>query len=173
MKTTVKFAILRCLCFLLGIGSTIGFVQWKNKHDIDGFSRTESEMFIEHQLPSNAPECSPDHNAHNRSKECYNELRKHYFKIGVYKLFPCALLMANKYHYTQAYFDVYYSLYDLNSLGENENPPVKNWSLDKLDQKTQKMAVEYLKIAADKGHLKAKKIWGLYRKEGRYMDINY
>lgn len=168
MKTTVKFAIALCLCFLLGIVSTIGFVQWKSKHDIDGFSRTEAEMFIEYQVPSKAPECNLD----NGSKECYNELREYYFEIGFYKFFPCALLMANKYHYTQAYFDVYYSLYDLNSLGENRTIQAKDWSLDKLDKKTQGMAIEYLKIAADKGHEQAKKILGLYRKEGRYIDKN-
>ena len=80
--------------------------------------------------------------------------------------------MANKYNYTQAYFDVYYSLYDLNSLGENKSTRVNDWSLDKLDKKTQGMAIEYLKIAADKGHEQAKKILGVYRKEGRYMDKN-
>lgn len=177
MKRIIKYIILLCFCFLLGIISTIGFTILKKNNDnrnfnknINNFHRTNSEMYEEFKLPSNAPKCNDKENIYNGSKEYYNELRKYYFKIGFYKFFSWALFMANKYNYPQAYFDVYYSLYDLNTLGKYKKD--NNMSLDKLDKKTQKLAIEYLTKATEKGHNQAKEILGKYYLEGKYVNKN-
>ena len=61
-----------------------------------------------------------------------------------------ALLMANKYDYNMAYFHVFTCLLSANNCS--------GWSVDNMDKKTKKMALDYLKMAADKGHTQAKEI---------------
>ncbi|MBP1619062.1 MAG: hypothetical protein H6Q14_2889 [Bacteroidetes bacterium] len=175
MKTNIRLILFLCLSFLLGIVFEIGHKQLKKANTITEVDprdeQCELEMFYEFCEPN--PLCNPYKDVViNGSKVCYDSLHSYYSKIGFYKILPLALIMANKFDYTQAYFDVYFSLYKLNSLGENKSTRVNDWSLDKLDKKTQGMAIEYLKIAADKGYEQAKKILGLYRKEGRYIDKN-
>ncbi len=62
------------------------------------------------------------------------------------EFFPIALKMANKYDYTQAYFDCYMAILDYNGVYSPEKP------LDKIDLRTREMAMEYLIIGATKGH---------------------
>lgn len=62
------------------------------------------------------------------------------------EFFPIALKMANKYDYTQAYFDCYAAILDYNGVYSPDKP------LDKIDLKTRNLAIEYLIIGAMKGH---------------------
>lgn len=61
-----------------------------------------------------------------------------------------ALLMAHKYDYNLAYFDVFSCLLDANLC--------QGYSMDKVDAKSRKMALDYLLIAAKKGHKQSKEI---------------
>lgn len=176
MKIKVKTGLSLCLSFVLGIAFAIGFIQWKHKYIAkdDGFPTTELEIFRYYQESMNAPSHPvaelADKIINNGSKESYYELGIYYLDIGAYKFLPWALLMANKYKYDQAYFDVFYYLYELSNKIEPKSENLNNYSLDNLDKKTQKMAIEYLKIAASKGHEQAKEILSLYKKEGKYVN---
>lgn len=55
-----------------------------------------------------------------------------------------ALIMANKYKYPQAYYDVYFYLTVLFTSDMNQ-----------IDEETAKMAIKYLLMAADSGHHQA------------------
>lgn len=176
MKRKSKTGLSLCLSFVLGILFAIGLMQWKHKYisHNDGFPTTELEIFRYYQESMNAPGHPiselADKIINNGSKECYYELGIYYLDIGTYKFLPWALLMANKYKYDQAYFDVFCYLFDLSNNIEHKSENLDNYPLDNLDKKTQKMAVEYLKIAASKGHEQAKEILSLYEKEGKYVD---
>jgi hypothetical protein len=58
-----------------------------------------------------------------------------------------AFIMANKYNYLQAYFDVYTCLTD-----------IYNSNIEKIDNATANLAIEYLLKAYQKGHHQAKDI---------------
>lgn len=79
-----------------------------------------------------------------------------------------SILMANKFKYKQAYYDVYTTLYRLNSYLNGEKEETKE-SLNGLDKETRLFAFEYLKKAANKGHIKAKKSLLLYDKYGELL----
>jgi TPR repeat protein len=74
----------------------------------------------------------------------YYDLFVVYLDYSFEKFLPYALIMANRYNYPQAYYDVYDRLWNL-----YENP-------DTLDTTTKKMALEYLEKAAKMGHSQAK-----------------
>jgi hypothetical protein len=76
----------------------------------------------------------------------YNKLYIAYLTHEENMLF-WSLLMANKYDYTEAYFDVFCCL--MNSYNCVE------YKLDKMDDKSKKIALYYLRMAADKGHKQA------------------
>jgi TPR repeat protein len=78
-----------------------------------------------------------------------------------------ALVMANKYDYQEAYFDVFECLYDLNNEYQHAN---EGWRLDSLDETSRKMALEYLVKATEKGHKQSKEILGEYYLEGLYVE---
>lgn len=103
-------------------------------------------------------------------RDYYEELQISYLDRNSYEFLPWALLMANKYNDTGAYLDVYICLFELSNLYDSAG--LENWSLDNLDNKTQKMAIEYLNKAAEKGHHQAKEILGKYYLEGRYVEKN-
>lgn len=170
MKKKINFVIYLFISFLFGVLFTYMLSEWKSKHDINNFSRAELEMYEEYKVPNNVPKCNEKENIYNGSKKYYDELRKYYLSIGFYKFFPWALFMANKFDNSQAYFDVYYSLCELNCLGENKKN--NDLLLDNLDAKTQKMAIDYLIKAAEKDHNQAKEILGKYYLEGRYVEKN-
>jgi TPR repeat protein len=88
--------------------------------------------------------------------EAYNELIFAYVNYG--SVLPCALIMANKYDYPQAYYDVYDCLWYLYD------------SPDMLDETTRKMAIEYLQKASLKGCLQARETLGEYYLNGIYFE---
>jgi hypothetical protein len=57
-----------------------------------------------------------------------------------------AIIMANKYDYTQAYYDVFYNI----------RLPFKD--INDIDKSSAKIAIEYLLKAAEKGHVQAKEM---------------
>lgn len=93
--------------------------------------------------------------------QAYEELSTAYMNEGISEILPCSLLMANKYNYPQAYYDVYESLVLMQSVGQN--------TIDSLDVKTLDMALEYLKLSSDKGLFLGKKILGQYYIDGKYL----
>jgi len=73
-----------------------------------------------------------------------------------------ALKMANRYDNKDAYMDVFYCLTNYYHKKEEE-------LLVDLDSRTRNMALEYLKLASDKGEINAKKLLGEYYLEGKYL----
>lgn len=80
-----------------------------------------------------------------------------------------SLIMAIKYDYDQAYYDVYNNLYEMNSYIKEEKEETIE-SLSVLDKETRTFAFKYLEKAAKKGHLKAIKSLMLYDKEGELLN---
>jgi hypothetical protein len=89
----------------------------------------------------------------------YYELFVVYLDYPFEKFLPYALIMANKYNYQQAYFDVYDRLWNL-----YDNP-------DLLDNTSKKMAIEYLQKAASRGHTQAKDILKEYNEKTRICNV--
>lgn len=73
----------------------------------------------------------------------YYDLFVVYLDYSSEKFLPYALIMANKYNYPQAYYDVYDCLWNFYE------------SSDSLDITTKIMALEYLQNAAQRGHTQA------------------
>ncbi len=67
-----------------------------------------------------------------------------------------AMIMANKYDYPQAYFDVF-----------NRLTKVFWFDLTKIDEKSAELAIEYLIYAAEKGHSQAKRMVEKYQIESK------
>jgi len=87
-----------------------------------------------------------------KSKACYGDINAYEQLHGLYRdntpgdfLF-WAMYMANKYHYTTAYEDVYYCI-------ANEYP--SDSAIFKMDNETRQFALGYLKVAAQKGDTSA------------------
>jgi hypothetical protein len=81
-------------------------------------------------------------------KDAYYELKIAYLDYSYTEEFLLyAMIMANKYDYPQAYFDVYFFLTQVFSRN------IKN-----IDECSAKLAVEYLLKAYEKGHHQAKDI---------------
>ena len=95
----------------------------------------------------------------------YDELFIAYLDIGSTRLLPYALLMANKYDYTDAYYDVYFCL----TLLYWDDCLDESCYLDSLDIQTRTMALEYLKKAADKGERNALRDLGWLYLEGKHV----
>jgi len=69
------------------------------------------------------------------------------FNYGSEELLPYAMVMANKYDYAQAYYDVFDCL------------TIPYWSdFSRIDPKTAELAVSYLLVAAEKGDEQASEI---------------
>lgn len=66
------------------------------------------------------------------------------FKYGDEELLPYAIIMANKFDYSQAYFDVFFSM---------TAPYMDN--INQIDSITAKIAIDYLLLASEKGHSQA------------------
>jgi hypothetical protein len=80
----------------------------------------------------------------------YKELRIVYLDYPRENFLFWAMLMANKYDYPPAYLDVYYVLTDCFS---NTLKPLM------IDDRTKKLALEYLQLAREKGVEEAEEIW--------------
>jgi len=100
----------------------------------------------------------------NGYTDAYDELYTAYMDIDMPSFLPYALLMANKYDYTMAYYDVYSCLTSLYWNGLDSSI-----SLDSLDNQTRMMALEYLKKAADKGERNASWELGRLCLEGKHV----
>ena len=83
--------------------------------------------------------------------ESYKELKIVYLDYSSESFLFWALLMANKYDYSTAYLDVFYCLLDSYVGGDL-------YKLKEMDERTKKMALEYLNIASDKGVKEATEI---------------
>ena len=81
-------------------------------------------------------------------KNAYDELSISYLDHPIQEEFLLyALVMANKYDYPQAYFDVFSCLTD-----------IYYGNITKIDDKTATLAIEYLLQANEKGHHQANEI---------------
>ncbi|WP_304200111.1 hypothetical protein [Flavobacterium alvei] len=73
-----------------------------------------------------------------------------------------SLIMANKYNYPSAYYNVFHSLVKQSNKKELE-------ALDDLDEITKKMAIDYLMMGAEKGDKQCQNILGIFYLEGKYL----
>ena len=90
----------------------------------------------------------------------YEELDIAYLDYGHGDFLKFAKVMADKYNYTQAYFDVYFqTLKPTQSEGTT-------LSLDSCTLEERNLAVKYLKMAEEKGHHQAKEEIEELKKEG-------
>jgi hypothetical protein len=94
----------------------------------------------------------------------YEALRIAYLDKSDFEFLPWALYMANRFKYPQAYFDVYYSLFSMGCI-DCSIDELDRWSLNKLDQKTRMMALEYLEMAKNMGHVQAREILVIYHQK--------
>jgi TPR repeat protein len=96
--------------------------------------------------------------------KAYNELFIAFLDIDDAAFLPYALLMANKYDYHRAYYDVFLCLillywdYDYSS------------SFSKLDNQTRKMAIDYLKKGAEKEERNSLRRLGEFYIEGKFVE---
>ncbi|MBI3134274.1 MAG: hypothetical protein HYZ14_06310 [Bacteroidetes bacterium] len=104
----------------------------------------------------------------NGDTNAYQALYTQYVDKEQGEFLSFALIMANKYNYTQAYFDCYFSLFEVNCM-ECTNDELNKWSLENLDAVTRTMALDYLKKAADLGHDQALDILKIYKDENKYL----
>lgn len=81
-------------------------------------------------------------------------------------LLPYALLMANKYHYKKAVYDVYNCLWYI----YRERASNRLSLLDSLDEVTRNTALQYLQKAAELGERNAMNKLGKYYYEGKYFE---
>lgn len=82
-----------------------------------------------------------------------------------------SLIMANKYQYAQAYYDVYNDFYRTNNyISGNKEETIED--LNVLDKETRNLAFKYLEKAASKGHTKARKSLLLYNSNGELLKNN-
>ena len=72
----------------------------------------------------------------------YNELSVQYLDYGYQDFLFYALTMANKYNYSQAYYDVYCCLTEMYLPND----------LDLIDENSSAIAINYLIMAANMGH---------------------
>jgi hypothetical protein len=97
----------------------------------------------------------------------YYSLKVDYLDDSNEGLLFWSLVMANKYNFPEAYYDVFFIL--RNSF----NNDWSNKSLDNMDNNTREFALKYLTIAANKNSLNAKEDLELYCREGKYNLPSY
>lgn len=87
----------------------------------------------------------------NGDTSAYYELYIQYLDFESQDFLVYAMIMANKYDYPQAYFDVFDCLTE---------PFFQNCTFmdEKMDEKTASIAINYLLLAAEKGHEQAKEM---------------
>lgn len=93
--------------------------------------------------------------------QSYEELSTAYMDYEIGEFLPYALLMANKYNYPQAYYDVYECLVLMQSIGKG--------TIESVDPKTKSLALEYLKLSSEKGLHLGMKTLGRFYMDGKYM----
>ena len=92
----------------------------------------------------------------------YNRLWKCFYSA---ELLPYAFLMANKYHYKRAYFDIFTCFWLL-----YPETTSSLMLLDSLDETTRNLALEYLQKGAELGENDCMRTLGRYYFEGKYFD---
>jgi len=99
----------------------------------------------------------------------YRELYSIYALSGHKEEYLCtSILMANKYGYKQACYDVYSILHRMSNF-VNKKKKMNKEKLTPLDNETQVFALKYLKKAAKQGHVQAKEDLLLYGKNGELL----
>ncbi|MTK53910.1 hypothetical protein [Paludibacter sp.] len=88
-----------------------------------------------------------------KAYELVKELYKQ--KGELYEVIFYSMMMANKYHYTQAYMDVYLCFWHAFN-DDDKNAAI--YDLSRFDPKSGQMAMFYLKEAAKRGNQQAKDI---------------
>jgi len=165
------------IILLLGIVLGICLDYFYQNQFIDKFNKKELnlEKTENHYRGNNEPlkkvEILEDNILKKGDRSSYDELSIAYLDRNTYEFLPYALLMANKYKYEQAYFDVYSCLFEIGCL-DCKTAELEEWNIDKLDIETQKLAIKYLKIASEMGHSQATEILDLYIKSGKYGNIS-
>lgn len=94
----------------------------------------------------------------------YEELSTKYFESNYLDMLPYSLMMANKYHYPRAYYDVYEILMVSGGCVEDHN-------LNCLDDLTKELALDYLKLAIEKSDKTASEIFLEYYNKGKSYPI--
>ena len=92
--------------------------------------------------------------------ESYLKLKTEYLNYPFGALLRYAIVMSNEYDNTQAYWDVYFIFYQLNS--RKFNYKIDDIYLKGLDDETRRFAISFLKIASKKGHKQAIKVYNKY-----------
>lgn len=80
----------------------------------------------------------------------YHNLFLIYIDRNEYEIIPFAVIMADKYHYPQAYEDAYHCIWHTSG--------GKLYSLEGLDPQSKKMILKYLKLSYEAGNHHAKDI---------------
>jgi len=94
------------------------------------------------------------------NEDAYYELKMAYLDFEYPEEFLLyAMIMANKYDFAQAYFDVYDCFVEINRL-----------DITKIDQKSANLAIDYLIKAKDKNHEQAQEIVNEYSVNNEVAD---
>jgi len=109
----------------------------------------------------------------------YNELKKRLSSESIWDYtLVWSLIMANKYDYAQAYYDVFLCLATIKNYKEEgffisniymEENGVSYFLLDHLDETTRVFALDFLNKASEKGVREAKRELGSYYSLGKYL----
>lgn len=97
----------------------------------------------------------------------YNKIQNEYTDANLFsdEFLRYALIMADKYHYSPAYMDVYWALYDKQNLSHNDTL----LTLDSLNIVERRMALKYLWKAKMNGDFQSMQILGKYYLQGKYF----
>lgn len=130
------------------------------------------------QFKQQTIECYPMNNPENKNINevkslairgdtlAYIYLSHFFMPENYFEFLPYALIMANKYDYSFAYFDVFDCIWQIYDNGlDNEI-----YLLDSLDANTQKMAIDYLKKGVKKGNKNCMEVLGDYYIVGKYVQ---
>lgn len=97
----------------------------------------------------------------------YNKLRRQYDN-EMYNFLGIAMIMANKYNYTNAYEDVFESFHEILKSGHYYDT---RFNYSKYDEKTKKIALEYLEVAAKRNNLSALEMKCMYDENCNYEKL--
>ncbi|MBX7225305.1 MAG: hypothetical protein K1X55_04695 [Chitinophagales bacterium] len=97
----------------------------------------------------------------------YDELKEKY-EMKVYDFIGIAMIMANKYNYTDAYADVFEGFHDMLRSGSSVS---ESFNFSNYDERTKKIALEYLDIAVSRGNRNATERKCQYDKNCDYKKL--
>jgi hypothetical protein len=143
------------------VGGIVGFYIKSNFFNMEESERVEYITNNQNTTPINKLE---ENIIKKGDINSYIELRTLYIDKDMFTFLPWALIMANKYHNKDGYFDVYACLFDMNCQACTTEE-LESWSLTYLDSSTKEFAIEYLKKASDLGHQQAKDVLEIYKKK--------